>query len=146
MDLGKASSGKDSALAYALLRATLGLNIFMHGLSRILVGPPVFAATLDKMFQQTLLSGWPVHVFGLVLPWIEAGLGLLLLLGLKTRMALIGGALLIVLLTFGTSLRQDWAIAGTQLIYAALYAALLAFRSWDHYSIDAIFARSGNQD
>ena len=144
MDSGNASSGKDAALAYGLLRVTLGLNIFMHGLSRILAGPAVFAGTLDKVFQTTVLAGWPVHVFGLALPWIEAGLGLLLLLGLWTRVALIGGALLITVLTFGTAIRQDWATAGTQLIYAAVYAALLAFLRWDQYSMDAVLARNRN--
>ncbi len=138
MDSGKASLGNDKALAYALLRFTLGLNIFMHGLSRILAGPAVFAGTLDKMFQETILAGWPVHAFGLALPWIETGVGLLLLLGLWTRVALTGGALLIAVLTFGMALRQDWAIAGIQLNYAAIYAALLAFLHWDRYSLDTI--------
>jgi len=142
MDLGKASLGNDKALAYALLRVTLGLNIFMHGLSRILAGPAVFAGTLDKMFQETILAGWPVHVFGLALPWFEAAVGLLLLLGLGTRVALTGGALLIVLLTFGTALRQDWAIAGIQLNYAAL----LAFLHWDRYSLDAMLSRNRKEE
>ncbi len=146
MDFGKASSGNDKAFAYVLLRFTLGLNIFMHGLSCILAGPAVFAGTLDKMFQETVLAGWPVHAFGLALPWFEAGLGLLLLLGLWTRVALIGGALLIAVLTFGTALRQDWATAGTQLIYAVIYAALLAFLHWDCYSIDAMLARDRNRE
>lgn len=145
LDSERASSGDDRALAYALLRVTLGLNIFMHGISRILAGPAVFAGTLDKMFQQTLLAGWPVHTFGLALPWIEAGLGLLLLLGMRARIALIGGAWLIAVLTFGTALRQDWATAGTQLIYAAIYAALLAFHGWDRYSIDILLSRNRNR-
>lgn len=146
MDSGKVSSGNDKAFAYMLLRFTLGLNIFMHGLSRILAGPAVFAGTLDKMFQQTSLAGWPVHVFGLVLPWFEAGVGLLLLLGLGTRVALIGGALLMAVLTFGSALRQDWATTAIQLNYAAIYAALLALLHWDRYSIDAMFTRNRNEE
>ena len=68
--------------------------------------------------------------------------GLLLLLGLGTRVALTGGALLIVLLTFGTALRQDWAIAGIQLNYAAL----LAFLHWDRYSLDAMLSRNRKEE
>lgn len=143
MELGKASRGNDAALAYVLLRAALGLDILMHGVTRIAAGPAVFAGTLDKMFQQTPLAGWPVHAFGLVLPWVEAALGFLLLLGVGTRIALVGGELLIAVLIFGSSLRQDWETVGTQLIYAAIYAALLAFRGWNRYSIDAILARRG---
>ncbi len=139
------SANDDRALAYVLLRGTLGLNILMHGLIRILTGPAAFAGNLDKMFQQTLLAGWPAYAFGLALPWIEAVLGLLLLLGLRTRLALAGGAAWIALLMFGVSLRQDWAVAGTQLIYAAVYAALMAFRNWNRYSIDTMLARNRNR-
>jgi thiosulfate dehydrogenase [quinone] large subunit len=76
--------------------------------------------------------------FGLVLPWVEATLGLLLLLGLATRFALIAASLTILALTFGSTLRQDWESAGLQLIYAAIYAALLAFRRDNAYSLDGI--------
>jgi thiosulfate dehydrogenase [quinone] large subunit len=75
--------------------------------------------------------------FGLVLPWIEAALGLLILFGAATRYALIAASLTILVLTFGSCLRQDWESAGLQLIYAAIYSALLAFRRENAYSIDA---------
>jgi hypothetical protein len=41
-------STADFPLAYALLRATLGVNIAMHGISRILAGVGVFTAALEK--------------------------------------------------------------------------------------------------
>jgi thiosulfate dehydrogenase [quinone] large subunit len=62
---------QDIAIAYLLLRATMGLNIFMHGLSRILAGTAAFAAAMVPMFRQT------------VLPRGEAVLGLLVLMGLR---------------------------------------------------------------
>jgi thiosulfate dehydrogenase [quinone] large subunit len=77
-------------------------------------------------------------LFALVLPWVEAALGLLLLLGLATRYALIAASLTILALTFGSTLRQDWSSAGFQLIYAAIYAALLAFRRENVYSLDGM--------
>jgi thiosulfate dehydrogenase (quinone) large subunit len=135
------ANGKNMALAYALLRATLGLNIFFHGVSRIVQGPAVFASTLVPMFLRTPLPVGFVYDFGLVLPWVEATLGFLLLIGLRARFALIAGALLILILTFGTSLRQDWATAALQLTYAAVYAALLAFHDRDVFSVDGLMAR-----
>jgi thiosulfate dehydrogenase [quinone] large subunit len=42
------------------------------------------------------------------------------------------------ILTFGTSLRQDWHTAAIQLMYAAVYAALLASRQHNLYSVDAL--------
>jgi len=134
--------GRGPALAFLLLRLTLGLNICMHGVSRIAAGPATFANSLIPMFQKTPLPVWSVHVFGLALPWAEAILGFLLLLGLCTRLALVIGSLLILVLTFGTALRQDWSTAGVQLIYAAVYAALLALDRWNDYSLDRLLPRS----
>jgi thiosulfate dehydrogenase [quinone] large subunit len=129
---------RDVALAYLLLRATIGLNIFIHGASRILAGVSSFANSLVPMFQKTLLPAWSVHWFGLALPWVETILGFLVLAGLRTRFALIGGSVFIFVLTFGSTLRQDWESAGLQLIYASIYAALLAFRDKNVYSLDAL--------
>lgn len=128
----------DRRLAYALLRAVIGVNLAVHGISRLLAGPHAFAASLVGMFHATPLPAWSVMFFGLVLPWIEAALGLLILLGLATRFALIAASLTILALTFGSTFRQDWQSAGLQLIYAAIYAALLAFRGHNAYSLDGI--------
>jgi thiosulfate dehydrogenase [quinone] large subunit len=136
---------RNPALAYGLLRATLGLNIFFHGVSRIAQGPAVFANALVTMFARTQLPAGLVRSFGLTLPWVEALLGFLLLIGLRTRASLIGGALIILVLTFGTTLRQDWETAGLQLIYAAIYATLLAFHEHDAYSADALLSRRKRQ-
>jgi thiosulfate dehydrogenase [quinone] large subunit len=129
---------RDFALAYLLLRATIGLNIFIHGASRLLAGVSSFANSLVPMFQKTPLPACSVHWFGLALPWVETILGFLVLAGLRTRFALIGGSVLIFVLTFGSTLRQDWESAGLQLIYASIYAALLAFRDKNVYSLDAL--------
>jgi thiosulfate dehydrogenase [quinone] large subunit len=131
----------DRRLAYALLRAITGVNLAVHGISRLLAGPHAFAASLTGMFRATLLPVWSVTAFGLVLPWIEAAFGLLILFGAATRYALIFASLTILVLTFGSTLRQDWETAGLQLIYAATYAALLAFRQHNAYSIDGAIRR-----
>jgi thiosulfate dehydrogenase (quinone) large subunit len=135
------STNRDPKLAYLLLRVLLGLNIAIHGISRILTGPGNFASSLLPEFQKTILPAWSVYQFGLVLPFAEALFGVLLLIGLATRIALIGGSLLMIALTFGTTLRQDWNTASTQLIYGALYAALLAFCSQNDYSLDILLFR-----
>lgn len=129
----------DRRLAYALLRAIIGVNLAVHGISRLLAGPHAFAASLVSMFHTTFLPAWSVMSFGLVLPWVEAAIGLLILFGLATRFALIAASFTILVLTFGATLRQDWESAGLQLIYAAIYAALLAFRRENAYSIDGAF-------
>jgi hypothetical protein len=52
----KSTLESDRAIAYCLLRATLGLKIFIHGVSRVLVGTGKFAASLVAMFHNTLLA------------------------------------------------------------------------------------------
>jgi thiosulfate dehydrogenase (quinone) large subunit len=94
------------------------------------------------MFQKTPLPAWSVHAFGLFLPWAEAVVGFFVFIGLWTPAALVGGALLMLALTFGTALRQDWNVAGIQLIYSVIYAALLASRNWDIFSLDSLLART----
>ena len=128
----------DRHVAYGLLRAIIGINLAVHGISRLLAGPHAFAASLVGLFHATPLPAWSVFAFGFVLPWVEAALGLLLLFGLATRFALIAASLTILALTFGSCLRQDWESAGVQLIYAAIYSALLALRRENAYSIDAM--------
>jgi thiosulfate dehydrogenase (quinone) large subunit len=131
----------DYSLGYALLRVTLGVNIAMHGISRILAGLGAFASGLEKQFAATPLPRFAVSAFGHALPWAEASIGLLILIGGATRIALVAGALLIVVLTFGSTLHQDWQIAGVQLIYAIAYALLIAFHRYDSFSLDGRLSR-----
>ena len=130
----------DRALGYGLLRATLGVNISLHGITRIAAGTDKFAGTLVTMFHATVLPPVLVLVFANALPWLEATVGLLILSGLFTRYALAAGALLIVLLTFGTGLRQDWAIASLQLNYALVFGILLVCREWNRFSVDGLLS------
>jgi thiosulfate dehydrogenase (quinone) large subunit len=133
---------RDEQLAYALLRAVVGVNLLMHGVGRMLVGPGEFAAKLVMQFAHAPLPAWSVWAFGLVLPAIEGLLGLLLLIGLRTRTVLVAASLLIMLLTFGAALVQDWSAAGIQLTYAVVYAALLFLRRYNGWSVDAWMERS----
>lgn len=135
---------RDARAAYALLRLFFGVNIAMHGISRLLAGPAMFQGKLEAQFAHSPLPHAGVVAFGLILPWVEAVLGLCLLLGFRTRLALIGGGLLMVVLTFGSSLLQDWQIAGVQLIYAIAYAALLFLRRWNGYSLDSVLRSRGS--
>jgi thiosulfate dehydrogenase [quinone] large subunit len=136
-------TGNDFALAYALLRITLGINIAIHGISRIVAGPAAFVATLTKQFAGTPLPHFAVQGFAYALPWAEALIGLLLLFGAFTRGALIAGALLIAVLTFGSTLHQDWDVAGLQLIYAVVYFLLLALLRHNALSVDGLLSRRG---
>ena len=124
-----ASRSSDAVIAYAILRLSFGVNIMLHGVSRLLAGSSGFLAYLNHYFEHApLIPKSSLPLFGAVLPPVETALGLLLLLGLFTRFALIAGGLVMTALVFGTNLAQDWNVAGLQLIYCFLYYNLLAHR------------------
>jgi thiosulfate dehydrogenase [quinone] large subunit len=127
----------DERAAYALLRIVVGINLMMHGVSRMIAGPGEFAAKLVMQFGHAPLPAWSIWFFALILPSIESLLGLLVLIGLRTRAALIAASLLIAVLTFGSALLQDWSAAGTQLTYALVYSALIFLHRYNGYSIDS---------
>jgi thiosulfate dehydrogenase [quinone] large subunit len=129
----------DTATGYAILRVSFGANIMLHGVSRFMMGHAAFLAYLTHYFEKTaLIPASTLPAFATVLPYLETGFGLLLLLGLFTRFALIAGALVILCLVIGTNLAQDWLVSGLQLIYAFLYYYLLAHRGENRYSLDAM--------
>jgi thiosulfate dehydrogenase [quinone] large subunit len=131
----------DEKLAYALLRIFVGLNLTMHGVGRLIAGLGNFTGKLETQFAHTVLPPWSVQIFATVLPPVEGLLGLFLLIGWRTRAALVAGIVWIMILTFGSALVQDWQAAGTQLIYALAYAALLFLHRYNSLSIDTWLRR-----
>jgi thiosulfate dehydrogenase (quinone) large subunit len=131
----------DQALAYTLLRLTLGVTTFVHGANRILHGAQNFAAGIDKDFAGTIMPALLVHLFGLTLPFFEAVVGALLIIGLLTRAALLVGALLMAALVFGMTLREQFMIVGIQLIYAAIYFVLISNLQHNSISLDRFLLR-----
>jgi hypothetical protein len=63
-------------------------------------------------------------------------LGGLVPFGVSLRLALLGGSLLICLSHSDLRFIQDWNAAVLQLVYAMVYAGLLAFRTKDCLSVD----------
>jgi thiosulfate dehydrogenase (quinone) large subunit len=132
----------DRKIAYLMLRFTLGLNILMHGLVR-LPHLNAFADGMVKLFRETPLPAIIVRPFALSLVFVEASVGLLVLLGLQTRWALLVGSLLMASVVFGTALQSDWNTLAIQMLYASIYAALIAARQYNAYSVDALIQRQG---
>ena len=136
----RTSSLSDRKLAYFFLRLTLGMSIFIHGMVRL---PKIkaFAEILVNEFANTLLPAFLVRPFAMTLTVEEAVTGLLLIIGLWTRWALIIGALAMATLVFGTSLKSDWPTVAIQLFYAAVYAVLLATREYNTVGLDNILRK-----
>jgi thiosulfate dehydrogenase [quinone] large subunit len=140
MTMNEGHEHPDQALAYALLRVFLGVNIAVHGISRLL-DPEKFHATIMNQFAHAPIPHSALYAFALVLPWMEAIIGLLILVGLWTRIALIGGAVVMIALTFGSCLIQDFQAAGIQLTYELVYFVLLFLVSYNRWSVDQLLRR-----
>ena len=137
-----ARGSSDLVWAYTILRLLFGVNIMLHGLSRLIGGRPAFLAYLTHYFEKTtFVPPSLLSLMATVLPWVETTLGLLLLIGLGTRFALIAGGLVLTVLAIGSNLAQDWGVAGLQLIYAFIYYYLLAHLEQNRYSVDALLGR-----
>jgi thiosulfate dehydrogenase [quinone] large subunit len=91
---------------------------------------------IETQFAHSPLPPWSLQVFGLVLPPIETLIGLLILIGLRTRAALVAAMIWLLVLDFGSALIQDWQVAGVQLLYALTFALLLFLRRYNALSFD----------
>jgi thiosulfate dehydrogenase [quinone] large subunit len=128
---------------YLLLRLLTGINFFMHGFARIFTGSGLagFAQGMVKNMASTPLPASLTLATGYAIPCVELIVGTLLLLGLFTRVALTSGFLLMFVLMFGVTLKQDWATAGNQLVYGVVLAFLLFARQQYDLTWPQLFRR-----
>jgi thiosulfate dehydrogenase (quinone) large subunit len=123
-------------LAYALFRIALGVNFAGHGLIRIHNGVAVFAQTTAEHLAKSPLPPSLTYAFSYTIPFIEAILGLTLILGVFTRAALIAGAAFMMALTFGVTSNQQWDLASQQLLYSVVFFLLLFLHEYNQFSLD----------
>src|SRR3954470_23456810 len=129
----------DRSLAYGLFRFTFGINIMFRGVTRIALGRTAFVTYMLTQFKDVPVMPPAFLVpFATALPYIETVIGFLILVGFKTRAALIASSLMMAALTLGTMLRTDFTIAWLQLTYAIALFLLMAFRSWNRLSVDGM--------
>jgi len=124
--------------SYLLARLAVGTSLFGHGLVRL---PKLerFSQGMATQFQHSIIPGSMVVAFAYVLPFVEFGTGLLLLLGLFTRQALIAGVLLMICLIFGTTTIEQWDIISLQLFHILFLVGLLIFvEQYNGYSLDHV--------
>lgn len=118
----------DSDRAFLLARIAIGMSMFGHGVVRL----PKLTAFSDGMVEQftgSMLPAFMVVPFSYLLPVAELITGILLLIGLFTREALIAGGFIMVALIFGTSMVENWGALPSQLIHTAFFCVLLRYVS-----------------
>jgi thiosulfate dehydrogenase [quinone] large subunit len=98
----------------------------------------VFRAGIEKEFTASPLPPALVSLFATTLPFVEATIGALLLLGLFTRPALIAAMLVIMSLVFGSSLLEKWTLVGDQLVYGLYIITLVLHLQRNRICLDAV--------
>ncbi|MET3874813.1 DoxX family membrane protein [Chitinophaga sp. OAE865] len=131
---------ENNAIAFLLFRLAVAASMFGHGLVRL---PKLngFSAWMIKSFEKSMLPDLLVVPFSYVLPIAEFVIGLLLLVGLFTRVSLIAGGAVMVLLIFGTAMIENWEALPSQLIHAAFFAVLLAFIQYNTIAVDHLIKK-----
>jgi thiosulfate dehydrogenase [quinone] large subunit len=115
----------NKSLAYLLLRIAFGVNFAGHGLIRIYNGVGAFASTTAEHLAKSPLPHSIAYGFSYAIPFLEAVLGLTLILGVFTRVSLVCGAIFMMLLSIGVTSNQQWDVAGQQLLYSIVFFLLL---------------------
>ena len=87
-------------------------------------------------FSDSFLPEMWIRIFLHLLPYYELVLGTLLTLGLFTWWTCVGGALMMLVLLFGNTTRQDWATAGNNMHYTLYFCLLIAAQAWDSFCLD----------
>lgn len=128
------------SLTFVLLRLAVGMSMFGHGLVRI-VKLPKFSAWMVGQFEKSMLPEALVIPFSYALPIIEFGIGVLLLIGLFTKQALIIGGITMILLIFGSSMIEEWGAIPSQMIHTFFFAILLSYLNYNAYSVDNALKR-----
>jgi uncharacterized membrane protein YphA (DoxX/SURF4 family) len=136
---------KDFQRAWALLfaRLVLGLIFFMAGVWKVFqLGPVEHARKYFLPFADTFLPVWSLWVVGVAIPLVELAAGALVILGLRTRDALIALGFVLAIVTFGHLLRDPlYNLTG----HVIPRLALLLFILWcpresDRFSCDYLLS------
>ena len=146
---GKSILGRNINRGYAILfaRLVLGLIFFMAGVMKVFqLGPLGHARKYFLPYADTFLPVWSLWVVGVVIPFIELIAGAMVILGLRTREALVALGCVLAIVTFGHLLREPLYEFHTHVIprLALVLFVLLMPHEDDTFSIDYLLTRWSN--
>jgi len=128
-------------MSFLTARLAVGTSMFGHGLVRL---PKLdgFSSWMVGQFQKSMLPDFVVVPFSYVLPIAEFAVGVLLILGLFSRLALTAGSVVMISLIFGSCMIESWDAIPSQLIHAAFFSILLIFeKQYNVFALDNLIDR-----
>ena len=135
---------RDLPLAYLMVRATMGFHMIAHGGSRLPILRAFAAETRGEFAGVTLIGlplfpAWLVTMIAYMIPPTEFVIGLLLSVGLKTRLACTVGNVLFLVMMFGTVARMEFGTGHVMWWYVMIFALLGGLSFNDRYSVDQMW-------
>lgn len=134
----------DRSWALLFARLVLGLIFFMAGAWKVFqLGPLEHARKYFLPFADTFLPVWSLWLVGVTVPFVELVAGALVILGLRTRAALVALGFVLAIVTFGHLLKVPLYEFHTHVIprLALLLFILLLPRRDDRFSLDYVLSR-----
>lgn len=129
----------DRSWAVLFARLVLGLIFFMAGVWKVFsLGPLQHARKYFLPFADTFLPVWSLWTAGVVIPFIELLAGALVIIGLRTREALVALGFVLAVVTFGHLLHEPLYEFHSHVIprLALVLFVLLLPREDDRFSAD----------
>jgi thiosulfate dehydrogenase (quinone) large subunit len=142
--MNQPDKGRSWAILFA--RLVLGLIFFMAGEWKVFqLGPIEHARRYFLPFTDTFLPVWSLWAVGVVVPFVELVAGALVIIGFRTREALVSLGFVLALVTFGHLLHQPLYEFNTHVIprLALLLFVLLMPREEDRFSLDHVLEKAG---
>lgn len=124
------------SLAHFLLRLAFGTIFLIFGIQKLAMGPLNFAHIVSEQFAKSPLPAPLAYAFGLVLPFVETALGLLITFGLFTVPALAVSGLLLVALDFGLAVSGQGQNLPANLSYVLVNFVLLFTAEYNRFALD----------
>jgi uncharacterized membrane protein YphA (DoxX/SURF4 family) len=133
------TSNINRSWALFFARLVLGLIFFMAGVWKVFqLGPLQHARKYFLPFADTFLPVWSLWATGVVIPFVELIGGALVILGWRTREALIALGFVLAIVTFGHLLKEPLYEFHTHVIprLALLLYVLMIPREDDRFTLD----------
>lgn len=140
------NSYSNRAWAILFARLVLGLIFFMAGVWKVFqLGPLNHARKWFLPYADTFLPVWSLWATGVTIPFVEMIAGALVIIGLRTRDALVALGFVLAIVTFGHLLKEPLYEFHTHVIprLALLLFVLVIPREDDRFSLDRLILNRG---
>ena len=117
---------KDFKTIFFFLRLPVAISLAGHGLVR-LPKLQTFTEGMVKSMEKSAIPEALITPFGYVLPFLEAIIGISLLIGFKPKLTIYSAIALMSILILGSSSVENWSAIEAQLLHSLYLFALLWF-------------------